>query len=767
MNNRVSVIEKILDIFIPLRAVKRKLLENNKKLEAFLRTVPIEYCGWGKKTIEAVSPGFCLALGIEKIEEIEDIESVIDTGDAAALEGLFNRLKQYGENFEINITVPSTGKTLKLFGKNGAIGSSEDIFSVIWMYDITDFAQAAACSMDTVAQIEKRESELRSAVNAMPSPFWIRNENLDLTWCNKSYSRIIDDSPASVIAEQKELPIKESNKDNLTPRVLAQKAAAKNEALSLRGHTIVDGKRRLIEVHEIPIPAENKFVGIGLDITKEEEWQDSFNILTSSYHEAMEQLRTAIGVFSADTKLEFYNSAYEQLTGMSGSWLDKNPKMSEIINKMRELRKLPEQSDYKQYKKTWENRFISLIEPHEEMQYLPDGTVVRTIIVPRPMGGLLITMEDVTSHLRLETSYNTLMAVQQETMDNLSEAIAVFGEDGRLKLSNQSFRDMWKMTVEDLSKSPHISKMIEKMDKLFDKDSYIEMGRTILKNALERESRKGRIQKRDNKIIEYSVVPLPDGNILNAYYDITDTVKVEEALHEKNAALEEAERLKTDFLANVSYQLRTPLNAILGFAEMLHEQYFGKLNDRQLEYTSNMMEAGQRLTSLINDILDLSSIEAGHLKLYPSAINVRDLMKMVAELTEEWGRKQRLEIKIDCENKNLVIFADERRLKQVLLNLISNAFNYSPNGGNVTLFASGDKKNITFGVKDTGIGIPQEDMKRIFTPFDKIRSKRIKRRSGAGLGLTLVKNIIELHGGSISIESKEDIGTIVSCKLPL
>jgi signal transduction histidine kinase len=267
--------------------------------------------------------------------------------------------------------------------------------------------------------------------------------------------------------------------------------------------------------------------------------------------------------------------------------------------------------------------------------------------------------------------------------------------------------------------------------------------------------------------LEYSIVPLPDGNILNAYFDITDTVKVEQALMEKNAALEEAERLKTDFLANVSYQLRTPLNAIMGFAEMLNQQYFGKLNDRQLEYTSSMIEAGQRLVSLVNDILDLSTIEAGYLKLYPAEVRVRSLIEQVVQLTEEWARKQKLDLIIQCPDDRLTVTADERRMKQVLLNLISNAINYSPNGGRVTISAQRSGDFVLLAVRDTGAGIPAADLERVFTPFEKIHSKKTQRRSGAGLGLALVKSIVQLHGGDVTIESKEGAGTNVICKLPL
>lgn len=763
---KLSFFDRLIDVFVPVRREKRRLSRQYDRLEAFSRAIPLEYCGWDQDGVQAMSAHFCPLFGLEKVDSLQDIQSGLTPGDAAALEGLYDRLQHYGEHFEIRLHTKGGKTALKVFGKRGVIQQGRQIFSVIWAMDISDVAQKETQAMDEVARVEKREAELRSSLNALPFPVWMRDNALDLTWCNKVYARIVDDTAVGAVADQKELPLTGAARNEVTQRILAQRAMAKLVPQNLRGHMIVEGQRKLYELTEVPMPQEKRVVGLALDVTKEEEWETSYDRLSASQRETLEQLRTAIAMFDADTKLEFYNSSYEQLTGMSGTWMDTRPKIGELIEKLRELRKIPEQADYKQYKQQWVSRFTSLLEPHEEMQYLPDGTVVRMIIVPRPMGGLLLTMEDVTSRLQLESSYNTLIAVQRETLDNLAEGIAVYGEDGRLKLSNESFARMWMLTELELDSNPHITQLLERAGRFFTPAEWPEMKNTILGNALEREARRGRIERDDGSVLEYSVVPLPDGNILNAWFDITDTVKVEQALMEKNAALEEAERLKTDFLANVSYQLRTPLNAIMGFTEMLHHQYFGQLNERQLEYTSNMIEAGQRLVSLVNDILDLSTIEAGYLKLYPAEVKVRGLIEQVTHLTQEWARKQKIEMYVQCPDE-VVIFADERRMKQVLLNLISNAINYSPSGGLLTVAAAVQDKTVEISVRDTGMGIPADDLQHVFTPFERIRSRKAHRRGGAGLGLSLVKSIVQLHGGDVAIESREGVGTTVICRLPL
>lgn len=760
-----SAFDRLFDVLTPQRVSKRTLAEQNERLEAFLRAIPLDYCGWDQAGIQAISPGFATLLGIDKLESFQDVQNALTAGDAAALEGLFDRLQQYGENFDIGVHTLNGRKALKLIGKRGAFDGDRKIFSVLWAMDISEFAAAALRSVEAIAAVEKRENDLRAALNALPFPVWTRNQKLDIAWCNRFYARLVDDTGAAVVADQKELSFTGANKAETAPRVLAQRAMSKLQPQSARGHMIVDGQRKLIEMIEIPLPHEKRAVGIALDVTREEEWQVTCERLAASHRETLEQMRTAIAMFDADTRLEFYNSSYEQMTGLSGTWLDTRPKMTEIIDKMRELRKLPEQADYKQFKQNWLARFTSLLEPYEEMQYLPDGSVNRMIVMPRPMGGLLLTLEDVTSRLQLETSYNTLMAVQQETIDNLAEGIAVFGEDGKLRLSNNAFLRVWGLAPEMVDAAMHVTRLIDKAATLFTPRDWPVAKQVILASALEREPRRGRLTLASGTVLEYSVMPLPDGNILNAWSDVTDTVRVEEALIEKNRALEEAEKLKTDFLANVSYQLRTPLNAIMGFAEMLNLQYFGTLNERQMEYTSSMIEAGQRLVSLVNDILDLSTIDAGYMKLYPSNVRLKDVVSQVVQLTEEWARKQNVALHVDCPDAGLSMVADERRIKQVLLNLISNSINYSPAGGHVTISAQGAGDYVVLAVADTGLGIPKDDLTRVFTPFERISSGKAQRRSGAGLGLSLVKKIVELHGGSVTIESKEGEGTKVTCVL--
>ena len=264
-------------------------------------------------------------------------------------------------------------------------------------------------------------------------------------------------------------------------------------------------------------------------------------------------------------------------------------------------------------------------------------------------------------------------------------------------------------------------------------------------------------------MLRVATVPLPDGNVMLSYLDVTDSTRVERALREKNEALETAGRLKTEFIANVSYELRTPLNAIIGFAEILTNQYFGELNNRQLDYSRGILDSSHRLLSLINDILDLATIEAGYMTLETEPVDIHTLLASVLALTRERARKQSLNLDFDCPPEIGSIIADERRLKQALFNLISNAIKFTPAGGTIAIRARRSDGEVALSVTDTGIGIPREQQQRVFEKFE--RGNPQARQSGAGLGLSLVKSFIELHGGRVEMESTPGQGTRVTCYL--
>jgi signal transduction histidine kinase len=529
-------------------------------------------------------------------------------------------------------------------------------------------------------------------------------------------------------------------------------------------HIVVGGSRRLMEFAEAPLDNSSELVGFAQDFTDLENIQAELARHIAAHADVLENVAVAIAIYGPDTKLTFFNTAFASLWRLEEDWLVTEPTLDEVLERLRERRRIPEHADFRAFKRQQLTMFTSLIEPQEELLHLPDERTLRLVISPHPFGGLTFVYEDVTDKLALERSYNTLIEVQRETLDNLYEAIAVFGSDGRLKLSNPAYAQVWRLAPDDLTGEPHVSDIIEKQRGFFDDGGdWPELKRRIIARLTAHQGESTRLTRHDGSIVQAVIVPLPDGNVLLSYLDVTDSSRVEHALRERNEALETAGRLKSEFIANVSYELRTPLNAIIGFAEILTNQYFGELSARQLDYSRGILDSSHRLLSLINDILDLATIEAGYMTLETQELDIHTLMSSVLALSRERARNQNLKLEFDCPPDIGSFFGDERRLKQALFNLISNALKFTPAGGTVTLAARRTAERVALIVADTGVGVPREDQARIFEKFE--RGSPNARHSGPGLGLSLVKSFIELHGGTVEMDSRPGTGTTVTCYL--
>lgn len=693
--------------------------------------------------------------------------------DGTPLMENFRHLQKSGQAFDVQLTNMKNGQRLQIKGQRTARYGAEH-YCVLQINPVAAAPAAAVAPAEPPAPTPVAPTS--ALLEALPFPLWRRDAAQQLVWVNAAYAAWAGHAAAEILADQIELvpqvPAtggKAASGKVITGRKLALKAVVKGAAQQERAFGVIAGQRRLLAISELPVPQTETdgmgTLGYALDMTATQELQDELQRHISAHHEVLENLATPITIYGADQRLEFYNRAYIRLWDHNEEFLASKPHFGEILEDLRARRRAPEQVDFQRYKRERLALFTTLLEAREDMLHLPDGTALRVVAVPHPFGGLMFLHEDVTDKLALESSYNTLIAVQRETLDNLAEGIAVFGADGRLKLFNPAYAQIWRLPAAALAEETHINDLVDLMLPLLPPEQSQLFRAAMVAGALQRAEQDGRYLRQDGSIISYHTVPLPDGAMLNSYVDVTDTLRVEQALRESNAALATADRLKSEFVANVSYQLRTPLNTIMGFAEILANQYFGTLNERQLEYARTIMESSKRLKLLIDDVIDLAMVDAGRMALNRRTVAIVPLLQTVVGMMGEWARQQSLELLVDTEHGIGNFAVDDKRIKQVLFNLVSNAIQYTPPGGRITLQARREIDMIRLSVIDTGIGIPEQDKERIWDKFE--RSNAQSRQSGAGLGLSLVKSFITLHGGHITISSQINRGTQVNCFLPI
>jgi signal transduction histidine kinase len=387
------------------------------------------------------------------------------------------------------------------------------------------------------------------------------------------------------------------------------------------------------------------------------------------------------------------------------------------------------------------------------------------VTTPNERGGVIYLFHDVTERLDLERRYDALIRVQGETLDNLAEGVAVFASDGRLRLCNPAFARMWRLAAAELAQRPHIETVIGWCRPLAANSALWQALRATVTAIDERAPVAGRLERGDGNVVDLATVPLPDGATLVTFQDVTDSVNVERALREKNEALEAADEIKITFVHHVSYELRSPLTNIIGFAHFLGDPATGPLTGKQREYLGYITTSTNALLAIINNILDLATIDAGAMTLNLGRVDIRATMDAAAEGVQDRLVQGGLALRIEAAPDIGSFVADEWRLRQTLYNLLANAIGFSPDGETIALSAQRLKDAVVFSVTDRGPGIPADVKDKVWDWFE--TNSLGSRHRGTGLGLSLVRSFVELHGGSVTLDSTVGHGTTVTCIFPL
>ena len=689
-----------------------RLAEHNAYLSTLLAHAPAGWVYWdSRQDLGVCSERLESLLGQAggPIRTVEQLSGRLTPGSSAALCESMARLCSAGRAFTLTVEAADGEHAFEVVGtRSGDRANEARHFGdhvILWFNDITALRSERAHVAGREARAIAARDRFKDMLEALPFPVWRRNADLDVSWCNTTYAGMVEaESTAAVTDQDIELV---ATGHMRSPKALAYRARDEGGPRSETRHIVVQGDRRTFEITESPLAESDEILGFAHDVSDIAEARQELTPHVDAHATVLESLDTAVAIFGPDERLKFHNRAYARLWRFDENWLTSQPLHGAVLEQAREQRRLPEQADFPAYKNEVLGLYTSLLEPKEEMQHLPDGTTIRTVTVPHPHGGLLFFYEDVSDRFVLERARNTLLAVQRETLDHLWEGIAVFGSDGQLKLFNPVYARLWELDEEFLATQPHVSDIVDRARPLLAETGDWEALKTrIIAATLDRTPRFSRLERSDDVVLDYAGVPLPDGSILFTYLDVSDGIRIERALRDRAEALEAGDKLKSKFIENVSYELRTPLNTVIGFTEILKEQYFGTLNARQSEYAEGILDSSEHLLSLINNIIDLATIEAGHMDLEGRVFDLHTMLASVLSLTRGRVQQQDLTLDFDCPVDIGELDGDERRVKQVVFNLLSNAIKFTPPGGEITLGARREPGEMVLWVADTGEGIP-------------------------------------------------------------
>ena len=635
---------------------------------------------------------------------------------------------------------------------------------LLWFFDTSSSEEDRARLALRLRQTEGALDSLTHLIEAAPFPMWYRGPDLKLGLVNSAFVAAVEGRDAAdVITRGSEL-FEAEGEDS--PIASARSAQQSHRVVSAIQAAIISGERRMLRIVNVPL-ATGAVAGFAIDVQDLEDARLELSRHIESQRELADRMTAGTAQFDADQNLSFFNRPFAAMAQIDPEWLAEKPEFDRVIERMRDNQRLPEARDFPQWKAERRGWFTSADEVIEEEWMLPGGDHLRVVAQPLPDGGLRLILEDRTEQLRLASARDTLLRVRTATFDNLYEAISVFASDGRLYLWNRRFREDWEMEEEWLTEHPRVDELVPAMArKLVNPTAAAQIREMVRETTNDRKASTGRISMTDGRHFQFAAVPLPDGNALFTMVDVTDSTRIESALRERAAALEEADRVKTDFVANVSYELRTPLTSIGGFSEMLSGGYAGKLSPKAKDYVDAILEAVGRLSKLVDDVLDLTTGDSRPVALERERVDVAGLCRTALDTVRPRADEKSQKLGADISASAGHVFGDARRLRESVEHVLQNAIAYTDSKGRIELVAEGDEEHAVVRISDNGSGIAAEDLPRVFNRFDRVVEAGVRGEAALGLGLPLTRQFIEAHGGTVELDSKQGKGTTVVLTIP-
>lgn len=671
-----------------------------------------------------------------------------DAAEMAALrKGIATALAS-GSAFSLLLTLPGSDRTLQLQGSAVATRERAARRVLVWITDVSDTHRIATAAEQELRRINLALESLSAVIEVAPFPIWYRKADMQLALVNGAYVRAVE-SPDAGDVVRRSLELIESGSDG-SAREIAQRVVNNGRTASRTTAAIIAGERRMMRVTDVPIDGVG-VAGFAVDVQELINARADLSQFAEAQRAMLDRLSAGVAQFGPDRALSFFNRHFLRLFQLDADWLSDHPEFDRVLERMREAERAPESRDFP----TWRadrRAWFSAAEAVEENWLLPGGTHLRVVAQPLPDGGLLMIFEDRTEHLQLASARDTLLRVRSATLENLFEAIGVFASDGRIHLWNKRFRELWELREEDLVQHPRVDALAKAIAPRLEDPRAAAQIRELVRNATtDRQHRTGRLTLADGRHLEVGAVPLPDGNALLTLLDITASWRIEEVLRDRNQALEEANDLKSDFVANMSYELRVPLTTITGYAEMLASGYAGPLAETVSEYLGAILSGVERLKAVIGDGLDLTQSQIGGLPLDIEPLRLNELVREASQALADTSTQAGVRLVVDLARESPLVAGDRRRLLQCLDHLLRGAIAESEAGSRMLVEVKQDGEILisTANTRHDGTEMGEGEDNLLET------------------GLPLVRQLVAAHHGDLVVANDAKDGLRIRIGLPL
>ncbi len=690
----------------------------------------------------------------------DDDKVGLAAGQVEQLSEAIRRTQKSASPFTLALTPPGSNRSLAFQGALADPEVSPGGAALVWVFDFTESEDELSRLRHAASSAQSDFAALVGLIEAAPVPMWFRGRDAKLQLVNQAYVGSVGAETAEdVVREQIELlePL-----DGKSPALVAKaslEAQAKSERIVA---STIHGERRTLRVSDLPLGKEG-VAGYAIDIEEQEQQAREFRAFRDAQRAMLDQLSIGVAQFDPEERLFFANRPFRRLFALHTGAVDEGKPFDRFLTEAREQGRTPEVRDFPEWRRQ-HAAWFEAADTLEEAWPLPGGTHLRIVAQPMPDGGLVMIAEDRTEQLALSATRDTLLRTRTATLDSLFEALAIFAPDGSVQLWNRSFAGTWGLTPEFLDTHPSAEQLMEAISKNLARPAKADLiGAVVRAATLDRREKGGRVDLKDGRTLEFAGVPLPDGNGLLTVLDITDSQMAEKALRERNQALEEADKVKGKFLANMSYEFRTPLTSIGGFAELIKSGAAGETNEQLSEYVDAILTSVARLTEQVENVLDLSQSEAGLLPINKEPV---DLVPFVTKLVRE--REQTIVeagLGLDLKGKRgRLVEADPRQIGRAIGNLLDNAIAGTPEGGHIQISIPKLSQGTKITIADTGKGMSPAELAMA------LGGKSAGGESGSekrqGLGIPLARQLIESHGGTLELSSEPGKGTTATIRLP-